>query len=118
MPMLWRPHGHHRDFRTPDATARTAAGTPANPDDGVVTRHDQPRLRVEAALLPTPNSCALQPEGTPNSILITQISAYFLTLRRAKPALTTCIADRPQCLNPLLQASRHIRRVIKIYKNP
>jgi hypothetical protein len=116
--MLWRPHDHHRNLQTPDATARAAARTPANPDDGVVTRHDQHRLRVEAALLPTPNSCALQPAGSQNSILITQISACFQTLRRTKASADELHRKPAQCFNPLLQASRHIRRVIEIYKNP
>ena len=118
MPMLWRPNDHHRNFRTPDATARAAAGTPANPDDGVVTRHDQPRLRVEAARLPTPNSCALQPEGKPNSILITQIAACCLTLWRAKNPADGLHHTPPQCFKPLPQPSRYIRRFIKIHKNP
>jgi hypothetical protein len=83
-----------------------------------VTRHDHPQLDVEAALLPTPNSCALQPEGTPNSILITQISACFLTLRRVKTSADNLHRSPAQCFNPLPQASPNIRRVIEIYKNP
>jgi hypothetical protein len=118
MPMLWRPHDHHRDFRTPDATARAAAGTSANPDDSVVTQHGQTLLGVEAALLATLNSYALQPEGTQNSILITQISACFPTLRRATTSATDLHRRPAQCFNALPQASRHIRRFIEIYKNP
>ena len=83
-----------------------------------MTRHDQTLLRVEAALLPTPNSCALQPEDTPNSILITQISACFLTLRRVKISADGLHRTPAQCFNPLPQPSRHIRRFIEIHKNP
>jgi hypothetical protein len=118
MPMLWRPHDHHRDFRTPDATPRAAAGTAANPDDGVVTRHGQPLLGVETYLLPTPNKRALTRADTANSMMIMQISACLTTLSRPKNSVDNPHRRATQPFNAPSKPSLHIRRVIGIYKYP
>jgi hypothetical protein len=92
--MLWRPYDHHRDFRTQNATAWSAAGAYTNPDDGVVIRHGQAKKRVEKYPLATPNKRGLALNTQRSFHPIMQIRACLPSLQRAKPSPTTCVATR------------------------